>query len=172
MIYEKCNASRPQATRYNRTVEYVFVLAKETPPRCANLLRDKPNATYGKPCYGKHTMRERDGRMTVRKDRRMAAEFGVRGTVWKGLTAGQENICQPIKHPAKMPYWLARDHIRSWSNEGDVILDPMAGSGTTLEAALRCGRRAIGVEISEEYCADMVTDVLEPLLAQGTLAFA
>jgi len=54
-------------------------------------------------------------------------------------------------HPAIMPEALANDHIISWSNEGDVVLDPFMGSGTTGKMALLNNRRFIGVELSPEY---------------------
>jgi len=54
-------------------------------------------------------------------------------------------------HPAPFPLGLARDHILSWSNEGDVVLDPFAGSGTTCLAARDAGRRYVGIEINAEY---------------------
>lgn len=135
MIYEKSNGSKPNPLRYNQVFEYVFILSKGR-PRAVNLIRDKPNVTFGKSVFGKHTMRERDGSMSVRKKRLIAAEFGVRGNVWKGNTRGQEEICQELPHPAMMPRWLARDLILSWSNPGDTILDPFAGSGTTAQQAL------------------------------------
>jgi len=56
------------------------------------------------------------------------------------------------KHPAMFPEKLAEDHIRSWSNEGDTILDPMCGSGTTCKMAMLNKRNFIGIEISKEYC--------------------
>lgn len=46
---------------------------------------------------------------------------------------------------------LATLHILSWSNEGDVVLDPFAGSGTTCLAARDAGRRYVGIEINAEY---------------------
>jgi DNA modification methylase len=54
-------------------------------------------------------------------------------------------------HPAIFPDKLAEDHIISWSNEGDIVLDPMAGSGTTLKMAKKNNRNYIGIEISPEY---------------------
>jgi site-specific DNA-methyltransferase (adenine-specific) len=50
------------------------------------------------------------------------------------------------------PERLACDHIKSWSNEGDVVLDPFMGSGTTAKVARALGRHYIGFEISKEYC--------------------
>ena len=58
-----------------------------------------------------------------------------------------------MSHPAKFPEALARDHIASWSNPGDLVLDPFLGSGTTGKMALQSGRRFIGIEISDEYLA-------------------
>jgi site-specific DNA-methyltransferase (adenine-specific) len=49
------------------------------------------------------------------------------------------------------PEALARDHIRSWSNEGDIVLDPFMGSGTTAKVARALNRHYIGFEISQEY---------------------
>ena len=56
-------------------------------------------------------------------------------------------------HPAPFPEQLANDYIISWSKEGDTVLDPMCGSGTTLKMALLNNRRAIGIDVSAEYCA-------------------
>ena len=49
------------------------------------------------------------------------------------------------------PEALANDHIISWSNEGDVVLDPFMGSGTTGKMAIRNNRNFIGIELNEEY---------------------
>ena len=57
-------------------------------------------------------------------------------------------------HPALFPLALARDHITSWTNPGDLALDPMAGSGTTLRAARDAGRHSIGIETHELYYLD------------------
>ena len=55
-------------------------------------------------------------------------------------------------HPAPFPMALARDHIKSWTNEGDIVLDPLNGSGTTCLTALQLNRDYIGIDISKEYC--------------------
>jgi site-specific DNA-methyltransferase (adenine-specific) len=71
-------------------------------------------------------------------------------------------------HPATFPEQLANDHIVSWSNEGDIVLDPFMGSGTTAKMALLNGRNFIGFEISEEYCKiteERINGVAEQLKA-------
>ena len=55
------------------------------------------------------------------------------------------------KHPAIFPDELCKRHILSWSNENDLIFDPMMGSGTTGKIAKQLNRNFIGIEISEEY---------------------
>ena len=150
MIYEKSNGSKPDPTRYNPCAEYIFILTKGK-PRCFNPIKDKQNVTAGKPCFGIHTMREKDGTMTNRKERKVAAEYGTRSNVWKGLTRGQEDAGLNLSHPAMMPKWLAHDLILSWSNHGDIVLDPMAGSGTTGQMAIGLGRRAILIESNPDY---------------------
>lgn len=91
---------------------------------------------------------------------------------WRGGTYSPTTIKQSIwyypagginvNHPAPFPEALARDHIISWSNPGDLVLDPMLGSGTTAKMAQQLGRRCIGIEISEEYCRIAVDRLRQP----------
>jgi site-specific DNA-methyltransferase (adenine-specific) len=55
------------------------------------------------------------------------------------------------EHPAIFPDQLVKDHILSWSNEGDWVLDPFLGSGTTLKVCMETNRNGVGFEISEKY---------------------
>ena len=55
------------------------------------------------------------------------------------------------KHPAVFPEQLVIDHILSWSNEGDIVLDPFMGSGTTALACMKTNRKYIGIELNKEY---------------------
>ena len=65
-----------------------------------------------------------------------------------------------FEHPAIFPESLVRDHLLSWSNEGDIVLDPFAGSGTTLKIAKELNREYIGIEISSKYC-DIIKERLK-----------
>ena len=58
----------------------------------------------------------------------------------------------PGKHPAEKPLPLLEHMITTGSRAGDLILDPFAGSGSTLEAARALGRKAVGIEKDEAYC--------------------
>lgn len=68
-------------------------------------------------------------------------------TVWR-IPPGDDEV----DHPCPFPLELARRCIITCSDEGDTILDPFLGSGTTLRAAKDLGRKAIGIEIEEKYC--------------------
>lgn len=57
-----------------------------------------------------------------------------------------------VGHRATFPLNLVKKAIEGWSQEGDTILDPFMGTGTTLLGAMQLGRKAIGIELSEEYC--------------------
>lgn len=59
-------------------------------------------------------------------------------------------------HPNEKPVDLVRRFILWHTQPGDLVLDPFMGSGTTLRAALDLGRRAIGIELDESYCATAV----------------
>ena len=56
-----------------------------------------------------------------------------------------------FEHPAVFPEQLAEDHILSWSDPGDLVLDPMCGSGTTCKMAAIHQRDWIGIDVSEDY---------------------
>jgi DNA modification methylase len=150
MIWHKANFANPEKIRYHQVFEYVFILSKGA-PRCFNPIKDKPNSTAGRVgAVGTNTYTMRDGDKSTRP-RYVTEDFGMRGNVWYGKTRGQEEFCRGLGHPAMMPKWLARDLIYSWSNSGDVVIDPFAGSCTTQEQAQLLGRESIAIEINSEY---------------------
>lgn len=151
MIWRKNNFANPESARYHQVFEYIFVLCKGEKLRAWNPIKDKPNTQAGRiGAFGTNTYSQRDGSKSTRHTY-VTAEVGMRHNVWDGNTRGQEEFCTEKKHPAMMPKWLARDLILSFSNPGDTVLDPMAGSFTTCAAALELGRKAVGIELNRDY---------------------
>lgn len=75
-----------------------------------------------------------------------------------------------LRHPAKFPETLAEEFIRFFTKAGQWVLDPMAGTGSTMIAALRTGRHSLGVELNSTY-ADIARQLIEEEraeLAKGT----
>ena len=76
----------------------------------------------------------------------------LRGNIWEYVVGKNKEDQEAKGHPAPFVCKLAEDHILSWSNEGDLVLDPMCGSGTTCKVAKQLGRNYIGIDASEKYC--------------------
>ena len=114
-------------------------------PKTLNLLCDRKNKSAGN-VSNCETRSGREQRRTLSK-KRVVKEYSRRFNVWE-VARGLNKT----KHPAVFPERLANDHILSWSNKGDVVLDPFCGSGTTAKMAMLTGRKFIGFEISAEYC--------------------
>lgn len=152
MIYEKNSCAFPDHNRYYNTFEYMFVLSKGS-PKSINRIEDKKNAWGGTETFGRITERQSDGKLSDSKGRKVVKEYGVRNNVWRYNTGSGQSSSNPIahNHPAIFPEKLAKDHIISWSNKGDVVFDPFMGSGTTAIASLDTGRKYIGAEIAKEY---------------------
>ena len=156
MIYEKNTSSFPArrtGKRYTQIFEYMFVFCKGK-IKTGNLICDKPNKWAGWTNWGKNTQRGKDGKLKKTKDIKPVPEFSPRNNIWrynvgKGFNSSDK---ESHSHPAIFPEKLAEDHILSWSNEGDVVLDPFVGSGTTCKMAKKNKRHYIGIDISEEYC--------------------
>jgi site-specific DNA-methyltransferase (adenine-specific) len=85
--------------------------------------------------------------------------------IWR-IAPGASSSCDSAGHPAVMPAELAMRAIRLSTWPGETVFDPFMGSGTTLVAAKRLGRRAVGIELSERYC-----EIAVKRLAQGVLGF-
>lgn len=157
MIYEKNTSSFPAqraSKRYTQIFEYMFVFCKGR-INTGNLICDKPNKWAGHTNWGKNTQRGRDGELTLSKNIKPVPAFSPRNNIWR-YTVGKGFIStdpESHKHPAIFPEKLAEDHILTWSNVGDTVLDPFMGSGTTCRMAKNHGRKFIGIDISPEYVA-------------------
>lgn len=78
-------------------------------------------------------------------------EMKCRGTLWEYATSNTEGNRTKLEHPATYPDRLAEDLIQCFSKPGDLVLDPMCGSGTTCVMAAKLRRDFLGIEINEEY---------------------
>jgi DNA modification methylase len=65
-----------------------------------------------------------------------------------------------LRHPAKFPETLAAEFIEFFTSSGQVVLDPMVGTGSTLSAALHLGRHSYGIELNPHY-AEIARQVVE-----------
>lgn len=149
MIYQKSNFSMPASTRYHQVFEYMFIWSKGK-PNVFNPIRDRKNIYGGESTYGRNTVTMPDGSKKERP-KKIISEYGMRHNCWVVSTTGQTGESKKYNHPAMFPISLAEDHIKSWSNEGDLVFDPFLGSGTTGVAAKNLGRDFIGIELDEEY---------------------
>lgn len=151
IIYEKSGSGPPHPNRYFNTFEYMFILTKGR-PKTVNLLRDKKNNWGGHQTFGNVSRREVDGTLT-NKGRKRINEYGVRTNIWKYNNGNRFSTPDKFahEHPAIFPEKLAEDHILSWSNKNDIVLDPFGGSGTTIKMAELLDRKWIYIEKSKKY---------------------
>ncbi len=77
---------------------------------------------------------------------------------------GSDGFIGKNEHPTQKPEALMNQLVADFTDPGETILDPFAGSGTTLAAAKRLGRKAIGIEVNEAYA-----EVAARRLSQGAL---
>lgn len=151
MVYEKAGTGACGSNlAYWQTFEYMFVLSKGR-PSTINLLEDVVNLSAGK--VKRNSERRKPSGEKKSEERQVGKPFSRRTNVWR-YAVGVESRADALvrQHPAVFPLRLAQDHISSWSNPGDTVLDPFFGSGTTGVACQRLGRQFIGLEISPEYC--------------------
>ncbi|WP_121020441.1 DNA-methyltransferase [Helicobacter vulpis] len=147
MIYAKKNTPFMRSNAYTNSYEYMFIFSKGK-PKTFNPLKEA-TARHGAEMLVAN--KKADGKNY--KVLRELKKEKTRTNIWfyaVGL-GGTTNDKEAFKHPATYPEQLAQDHILSWSNEGDIVLDPMCGSGTTCKMAFLNKRNFIGIDISQEY---------------------
>ena len=145
MIWQKPGFSAVGAlsVRYAPVFEYMFILSKGK-VKSFNPIKDRLNKVSGT-ITG--TIMLPDGsRKRMSNEGKKRRRYGQRFNVWNITQVNKNDI-----HPAQFPEQLAHDHIISWSNEGDTVLDPFMGSGTTGVACKNLNRDFIGIELNEEY---------------------
>lgn len=147
MIYQKKNTPFMRSNAYTNCYEFMFVLAKGK-PRTFNPLK-VPTVRNG--LEKVVTNKKADG--VNNKVLKELKKEKTRINIWQyavGL-GGSTKDRFAFQHTAIFPEKLAEEHILSWSNKGDIVLDPMCGSGTTCKMALSNSRNFLGMEISEDY---------------------
>ena len=147
MIYQKKNTPFMRSNAYTNCYEYMFVLSKGK-PKTFNPLKTKTvrygfeMLTHNKLPDGVNKKVRKELKKEKNKTNIWAYAVGLGGTTSDRVA---------FDHPAVFPEKLAEDHILSWSNEGDLVFDPMVGSGTTCKMAALNNRKYLGVDISEAY---------------------
>lgn len=150
MVYRKKNTPFMRSNAYTNCWELMLVLTKGGPPNTFNPLK-MPTVRNGPEML---THNKRPDGINKKKMARLNGEK-TRTNIWSYAVGygGTTSDKAAFEHPAMFPEQLAADHILSWSNPGDLVLDPMCGAGTTCKMAKLHGRRYIGIDICERYAA-------------------
>lgn len=154
MIYKKNSAAYPsnrKSNRYTQIFEFMYVFSKGA-PKTVNLICDKKNKWEGFSSFDKKIP--------------PVPKHSPRENIWEYTTSFNDKT----EHPAVFPEQLAADHIYSWSNKGDLVYDPLMGSGTVAKMAHLQHRDFIGSEISKEYC-DIANKRLKPYMQQVKIIY-
>ncbi len=147
MIYAKKNTPFMRSNAYTNGHEYMLILAKGK-PKTFNPLKE-PTVRSGMEMLVHNKGPDAQNNKVLKELKKEK----TKSNIWYyavGL-GGSTNDKVAFQHPAIYPEQLAADHILSWSNEGELVLDPMCGSGTTCKMAKLNNRNYIGIDISEEY---------------------
>ena len=172
MVFEKLNYFPTRHNRYEQAWEPMFVLSKGPPKTfnpitipCVEAGRVKKWTEDGlgaKESKQAKSARFRAGRVTVTRSEK------YKSNVWKYSNGSHMSTDKRAhEHPAIFSEELAGDHIVSWSNPGDLVYDPFAGSGTTPYMAKKLSRNWIASEISKKYCKKLIKPRLAGLLPWG-----
>jgi site-specific DNA-methyltransferase (adenine-specific) len=151
MIFRKKNPI-PQIyrKRYNNEFEYMFVFSKGVVNTHNPIMVDCMHA--GLELNGTTYKNYSKNEQTREKLAKPVKDKKIKGNIWEYVVGKRQEDQEAKGHPAPFPCELVRDHIKSWTNQGDVVFDPMNGSGTTARVAVEMGRNYIGIDISPEYC--------------------
>lgn len=159
MIYKKDNPIPLTHNRYEQCFEYMFVFSKGKPKTFNPLLeRTVTNGNYN---HRRNTGRSEEAATRNRDEKTFVNETKYKINIWN-YTIGKRT--DNGSHPAVFPEKLASDHIISWSNNYDTVLDCFMGSGTTIKMAKQLNRKAIGIEIEEKYCEIAVKRLQQSVL--------
>jgi DNA modification methylase len=136
--------------RFRVDHEYIMIFFKGNRPAYFNKVPLMIPAKHaGKTFAG--TQRHTNGDLTAIK-KTLQGRVKCPGTIWPLASSNTEGNKLKLKHPATFPDKLAENLILCFSQPGELVVDPLCGSGTTLRMSKKHGRNYIGIDISEEYC--------------------
>jgi DNA modification methylase len=164
MIYSKNSYMPLTHNRYEQAFEYMFVFSNGR-PKTFNPIKI--------PCLTSGTFRNRSSSKSNEKS--YSERLRDEKTTVKSTKQSPNVFCYDVgkngktTHNAPFPNGLAIDHLESWSNEGDTILDPFMGSGTTGVACKNLNRSFIGIEMDADYFAAAAKRIDDTLLPIGDL---
>lgn len=148
MLYKKLNYVPLNHDRYEQEFEYMFCFSKGK-PKTFNPIKI-PCVWAGTSSWGKPTFYKTDSDdLTESKGKMVIGDTKIKGNIFE-YNVGSK-MTGDVDHPAMFPLKLAEDQIKSWSNKGDLVLDPFMGSGTTGIASLELDRDFVGLEIVDKY---------------------
>lgn len=151
MIFAKNNPiPGDHGPRYRGSFEYMFVFSKGKPKTYNPITwRSKEKIQFAE-----RFRLEEQGRRGYTVPENAVLKTSMERThpnIFFYTVAGARRGQEKQDHPAVFPEHLAEDQIRTWTNPGDLVLDPLAGSGTTLYTAHLLDRHYVGIEISPQY---------------------
>jgi DNA modification methylase len=164
MIYKKWTLPLNHK-RYEQVFEYMFVFSKGKIKTFNPIMIDckyvGKEVDYTKITSSSST--DVGCRFRKRQHIQICKSTRIKENVWVYEVGGRRasKDKEAFKHPAIFPEKLAYDHIISWSNENDLVFDPMCGSGTTCKMAVVAKRRYLGIEKSYTYCDIAVQRITE-----------
>jgi len=147
MIFAKRNPIPLTHNRYEQYFEYMFVFSKGKPKVFHPIMI--PCETAGSRTHRRNAGRVEEAATRNRDEVTVTKMMKQKGNIWEYLVGSKKG--ETGNHPAPFPEQLANDHIVSWSNEGDTVLDCFMGSGTTGKMAVVNGRNFIGIELDDKY---------------------
>jgi DNA modification methylase len=148
-VWNKGNASAPahQQALFGISHEWIFVFGEYKP---MNLTKENK----GTQTWGQATVREKDGSLHEKTTGKSRTHRQL-DTVFE--LQSEKNFSKDYYgHPAQFPVALPEAYILSATQEGDTVLEPFLGSGTTLIACEKTGRKCVGIEIAPKYCSMVI----------------
>jgi DNA modification methylase len=138
--------------RYADRFEYMFIFSNGAPKTFNPIMVDC--VTAGMVRNGKVRCNGKGDHFKARNNNKKTGKTRKSDSIWNYCVGGKSTKDKFIfEHPAVFPEKLAEDHISSWSNPGDMVIDPFCGSGTVGKMAMLNGRDFIGIDCNHDYIA-------------------